>query len=124
MNSSFPPSRWRSRRTRSGQSNDETSLHPLANSFEALLKNKRYESPNEFVSVINLWSNLVGDRMKAHATPVKIDGNELIVYVDHPAWATELKLMNSKVIERLKSELGTTSIIRLKVYVRAATDVD
>jgi hypothetical protein len=115
--------RWRSRRTRIGQSQDETS-HPLASSFEALLKNKRFESPSEFVSVINLWSTLVGDRMKAHATPVKIEGNELIVYVDHPAWATELKLMNSKVIARLKSELETTSIIRLKVYVRAATDVD
>ena len=74
--------------------------------------------------IINLWPAVVGERMNAHAKPAKIDGKELIVSVDHPAWATEIRMQNSRIISELESELKSPLINRLKVHVLPATDLD
>ncbi len=74
--------------------------------------------------IANLWPAVVGERMNAHAMPAKIDGKELIVSVDHPAWATEIKMQESRIISALESELRSPLINRLKVHVLPSNDLD
>jgi predicted nucleic acid-binding Zn ribbon protein len=117
-------SQWRHHRKRIGDFDNQAATRLLGESVETLLKNHQLGSTNELVEVINLWPSLVGDRMSGHATPIKIEADELIVAVDHPAWATELRLMNSKVTKQLKEKLETTSINRLKVHIQVVSDLD
>lgn len=82
------------------------------------------ESATLLAKVVEVWPTIVGERMSAHAVPSKIDGSELIVVVDHPAWATELRLMNSRIVSQLENELKSLSINRLKAHVRPSNGLD
>ena len=48
--------------------------------------------------------------------PVKLDGRVLVVEVDDPAWATQVKLLSAMIIERLHSVADVT-IDRIEVRV-------
>jgi hypothetical protein len=49
--------------------------------------------------------------------PLLVRDGELVVSVDHPAWATELELAGSAVLARLSAELGDMAPRRLSVRV-------
>jgi hypothetical protein len=49
--------------------------------------------------------------------PQLVRDRELVVSVDHPAWATELDLAGSAVLERLFEQLGNLAPTRLSVRV-------
>ena|SRR5665213_3009623 len=118
------PDRRRSNHKRLTHHSDDTTTHLLKSSVEAVLKYQGLESTSLLAKIAQIWPRIVGERMSSHALPSKIDGKELIVIVDHPAWATELRLMNSKIVKQLENELETPSINRLKVHVRPSNSLD
>jgi len=103
---------------------EDVSTHVLGSSVEALLRLQGLGSTSVLARVIAVWPQIVGDRMNAHARPLRIDGSELVVAVDQPAWATELRMQNSRIISGLEIELNQPVINRLKVYVRGPSDLD
>ena len=54
-----------------------------------------------------------------HATVAAIRGPTLVVVVDSPAWAARLRYQSAEILEHLAAALGSPSISRLKVLVRA-----
>jgi predicted nucleic acid-binding Zn ribbon protein len=91
---------------------------------EAMLRSHGLASASVLAKVVSVWSGTVGERIGKHATPTKIEGDELFVAVDHAAWATELKMMSARIVRQLEEVLGDLGIRRLKVYVRASNDLD
>jgi len=61
----------------------------------------------------------VDEVIAAHARPVKLDGPVLLVEVDEPGWATQLKYLQSDVLQRLR-QFGGGPIERLEVRVAGA----
>ncbi len=114
----------RHHRSRRSEQGAEQPPHLLGSSVESMLQLQGLGSTALLAKIINLWPSVVGERMNAHAKPVKIDGNELIVSVDHPVWATEIRMQNSRIVSRLESELKSPLINRLKVHVLPAADLD
>lgn len=112
---------YRSRRPNQGV---EQPTHLLGSSVESMLQFQGLGSAALLARIINLWPSVVGERMNAHATPAKIDGKELIVSVDHPAWATEIRMQSSRIVSQLESELKSPLINRLKVHVLPSNDLD
>ena len=51
--------------------------------------------------VFGRWTDAVGEAVAAHVQPVKLDGDRLVVEVDDPAWATQLKFLEATLRERL-----------------------
>jgi predicted nucleic acid-binding Zn ribbon protein len=98
--------------------------HVLGESLERLLAIQRLGTTSELVELISKWRELVGERMAAHATPRKIEDGELVVAVDHSAWATELRVGEAQLISRLKIQMPDATINRLKVHVRTVSDVE
>ena len=45
--------------------------------------------------VFGRWDEAVGDAVAAHVQPVKLDGTTLVVEVDDPAWATQLRFLEA-----------------------------
>lgn len=111
-------------RPRRADQGGERTPHLLGSSVESMLQLQGLGAAALLARIINLWPSIVGERMNAHATPAKIDGKELIVSVDHPAWATEIRMQNSRIISELESELKSPLINRLKVHVLPAIDLD
>lgn len=66
--------------------------------------------------VFGRWEEAVGDALAAHVQPVKLDGTTLVVQVDDPAWATQLKFLEGTLKQRLAAIAGAT-IERIEVRV-------
>ena len=58
--------------------------------------------------VFGRWAEAVGDAVAAHVKPIKLDGTKLIVEVDDPAWATQLRFLETTLKQRLLEVAGTT----------------
>ena len=66
--------------------------------------------------VFGRWDEAVGASVAAHVQPVKVDGSLLVVSVDDPAWATQLKFLEGSLRERLLEVTGAV-IERIEVRV-------
>lgn len=58
--------------------------------------------------VFGRWTEIVGEAVAAHVQPVKLDGTRLVVEVDEPAWATQLKFLEADLRARLHATIGAT----------------
>jgi len=67
--------------------------------------------------VFGRWTEAVGEAVAAHVTPLKLDGNTLIVEVDDPAWATQLRFLETALKQRLL-EVAGAKIDTLEARVR------
>lgn len=67
--------------------------------------------------VFGRWAQAVGDAVARHVQPVKLDGTTLIVEVDDPAWATQLRFLEATVITQLRDVAGAV-VDHLEIRVR------
>jgi predicted nucleic acid-binding Zn ribbon protein len=82
-----------------------------------MLRQRGLEDALVFGRVISCWETVVGPEIAWQVRPQLVRGRELIVSVDHPAWATELELAGSAILSRLAEELGEVAPQRLSVRV-------
>ncbi len=75
------------------------------------------QSASQMGNVFGRWAEAVGDAVAAHVKPVKLDGTKLIVEVDDPAWATQLRFLEATVKQRL-FEVAGASIETIEARVR------
>jgi predicted nucleic acid-binding Zn ribbon protein len=65
------------------------------------------------------WEAVVGDTVAAHVQPLRVDGDCLIVGVDHSAWVTQIRRLAPQILERVREICGETGApSRLQVRVR------
>ena len=57
--------------------------------------------PDLLTAVFTRWEELVGPDVAAHATPIRVRDGVLTVIVDHPAWATSLRLFTADLLRRI-----------------------
>jgi predicted nucleic acid-binding Zn ribbon protein len=88
---------------------------PIGDSLNSVLRSLRNESPdtassgqtaNQMGGVFGRWAEAVGDAVAAHVKPIKLDGTKLIVEVDDPAWATQLRFLETALKQRLLEVAG------------------
>lgn len=75
------------------------------------------EGATSMGSLFSRWTEAVGSAVAAHAKPVKLDQGRLLVEVDEPGWATQLRFLERTVIERLKS-VADIDVTRFEVRVK------
>lgn len=56
--------------------------------------------------VVEAWPKAVGPDIARHTSGVHVRGDELVVYVDSPVWATELSALSTQLAQRLNECLG------------------
>ncbi len=56
--------------------------------------------------VFGRWEEAVGAPVARHVQPVKLEGTRLVVQVDDPAWATQLRFLEGTLRERLAEVTG------------------
>jgi predicted nucleic acid-binding Zn ribbon protein len=90
---------------------------PISDGIERLLRSLRGGNRHTTVTVFSRWTDLVGEGVAAHVRPLKLDQGTLIVEVDDPAWATQMKFLEEDLLTRLR-ESGDMSVQTLTVRVR------
>ena len=68
--------------------------------------------------LFSAWDQLVGPGIVAHVKPVRLDGDSLVVAVDHPAWATQVRQLGDELLDRIADELALPRPARLEIRVR------
>lgn len=53
--------------------------------------------------VFGRWEEVVGTAVAANVRPVRLDSDRLVVEVDDPAWATQLRVLEGDLRSRLAS---------------------
>src|SRR4051812_32410458 len=65
-------------------------------------------SSQQMGGVFGRWAEAVGAAVAAHVRPIKLDGTKLVVEVDDPAWATQLRFLETALKQRLAEVAGAT----------------
>jgi predicted nucleic acid-binding Zn ribbon protein len=68
-------------------------------------------------AVFGGWEGLVGVRVAAHARPRSLRDGVLLIAVDEPAWATQLRFLEADLLGRLDDRLGPGRVTRIEVRV-------
>ena len=64
------------------------------------------------------WPEIVGPGMADHVRPIRLDRDSLVVTVDHPAWATQVRQMSDLLLDRVADETGSARPSRVEVRVQ------
>jgi predicted nucleic acid-binding Zn ribbon protein len=71
-------------------------------------------------AVFASWADVVGEGVAAHARPRSLRHGVLVVLVDDPAWATQLRWLESDLLARLATIAGEDTVTEIQVRVRRA----
>lgn len=80
-----------------------------------LVAERGWTSPVAVGSVMAEWATLVGPEISAHCTPESFTDTTLHVRCDSTAWATQLRLLSSSLLEKFRTELGEGVVTKIQV---------
>jgi Dna[CI] antecedent, DciA len=112
------------RRTRTDRSRDLVAMTDALDSVVIALRPSSPSDPGDgsnhrgLRTLASRWLDAVGATVAAHASPVRIDGTRLVVVVDDPAWATQLRYLDAELRARLERVLGPGAVQTIDVVVR------
>ncbi|CAN5855283.1 hypothetical protein BH24ACT3_BH24ACT3_10010 [soil metagenome] len=76
-------------------------------------------SPVTTVStVFGRWPDLVGEHLVDHVRPLAVEATTLVVAVDEPAWATQVRWLTPDVLAAADRLLGPGALTDLTVRVK------
>jgi predicted nucleic acid-binding Zn ribbon protein len=77
-------------------------------------------SAGAFGAVFSRWPEVVGEQVAAHAKPLSLHDGRLVVAVEEPGWATQLRYLESDLLCRLGEACGDGVVRSIEVRVRPA----
>jgi predicted nucleic acid-binding Zn ribbon protein len=75
---------------------------------------------NVLATVFTRWEDLVGADIAAHARPHSLRDGVLVMVVDQPAWAGQLRYMTTDILRRLGAATGTSAVSEIRIRVAGA----
>ena len=91
---------------------------PVGSSLEALSRKLGMQGAQGLGKLFSGWPEIVGAAMAEHVQPVRIDRTALVVTVDHPAWATQVRRLGDTLLDRAAAHAGVERPERLEVRVK------
>ncbi len=95
----------------------ERTATPLASSLAGEVRRLGGADPVLTTAVFAHWEQLVGPALADHARPVSLRDGVLLVAVDQPAWATQVRFLATQVLERIAESTGRRDVTDLRVRV-------
>jgi len=89
---------------------------PLSSALDDVVRSLRGPSRESVGGLFGRWDEAVGEQVAQHVKPVKLDEGVLVVEVDDPAWATQVKFLTPMIIERLQ-QVANVRVERIEVRV-------
>lgn len=90
---------------------------PVTDALDGLLRSLRGGAGRaEVGGVFGRWEDAVGTALAANVRPVRLERGMLLVEVDDPAWATEVRFMSDDLRARL-AEVTGVEVERIEVRV-------
>jgi hypothetical protein len=98
-------------------------LKPLAAALESWAPNAFRSVPSSgeqaLGAVLAIWPRIAGEDVAAHATPIELSGDALLVLVTSSAWSNQLSLLSGHIVGALH-DAGITGVERLRFRIGRA----
>lgn len=94
---------------------DDRTLRPLSQGLDQVVRSLRGAGAQATYTLFGRWQAVVGEAIAAHAMPVRLDSGRLLVHVDEPGWATQLRYLEDDLLERLNAAGVEVTGIDLRV---------
>ena len=91
--------------------------HQIGDSLEQVVRSLTGASATAVTGVFAGWERIVGERVAAHARPLGLDDGRLIIGVDEPGWATELRYLEADLVRNATAVLGPDVVRSVDVRV-------
>ena len=82
---------------------------------DRVLKHLNAPTADVVESVFANWEDLVGEVIAKHTRPQRITNGVLIIEVDDPAWASEMKWMSEALLEQIRAGADTVEINEIRI---------
>jgi predicted nucleic acid-binding Zn ribbon protein len=85
--------------------------------IEAVLSDVSPSAAPVVGTVFSRWTEIVGPAVAEHVQPVRIRDGALVVVVDHPVWATQMRTLATAVLDEV-AHVTNQRLERLEVTVK------
>lgn len=76
------------------------------------------DNPDDVAAVMAAWPGVVGEAVAAHVRPRRLHDGELLVEVDAPVWATQLRYLEDDLLLRLGRKVRPGVVKSIRPVVR------
>jgi predicted nucleic acid-binding Zn ribbon protein len=90
----------------------------LGEALSQVARDLNLDDPDDVAAVMAAWPDAVGDAVAAHVRPRRLHDGELLVEVDAPVWATQLRYLEEDVIRRLGRKVRPGVVKSIRPVVR------
>lgn len=92
---------------------DPVSLGEIA---ERLMAERGWQEPLRAGGVLGNWEKIAGQQISENCVPESLDDNGiLVVRTRTTAWATQMKLLAPKLLQRISEEVGPDVVLEVRV---------
>ncbi|MFF5231196.1 DUF721 domain-containing protein [Dactylosporangium sp. NPDC000521] len=81
-----------------------------------IVKARGWQRPAAEATVFGEWERVVGADVAAHCRPIKLEDGELTVEAESTAWATQLRMLSTRLIARIAGEIGHNVVKKLHIH--------
>ena len=92
----------------------------LGEALSQVAADLRLDDPDDVAAVMAAWPGAVGEAVAAHVRPRRLHDGELLVEVDAPVWATQLRYLEEDVLRRLGRKVRPGVVRSIRPVVRRA----
>lgn len=103
------------RRRWSGPGADPRDPQPLGRLVSRLVSDRGWNESVTSARVFAQWARLVGEDVAEHAQPVALKDGELTVRASSTAWATQLRLLQGKLLHKIAAGVGNGVVKRMRI---------
>lgn len=90
---------------------------PVKVGLDRLVKSLGMPEVDAITTLFDRWHEVVGAEMAGNCKPSRLDGTRLVIVAKDHAWATELRWMERRLVDRCDAALGTGVVRSVNVTV-------
>jgi predicted nucleic acid-binding Zn ribbon protein len=100
------------------RSGEDPGPRRLEHSLDSVSRQLGLEGARGLGAVFARWEEIVGPAIAEHVRPYRLDAESLVVSVDHPAWATQVRHLSESLLDRVAEQTGVPRPPRLDIKIR------
>jgi predicted nucleic acid-binding Zn ribbon protein len=91
---------------------------PVGASLDRVARRLGVDRASTLPALFDRWSELVGEGIASRSEPRALRGTVLVVAVDDPGWATQLRWLEADLVATIEGALGAGTVTALELVVR------
>ncbi|HCV35729.1 MAG: DUF721 domain-containing protein [Acidimicrobiales bacterium] len=94
--------------------NSESGPTPIRRSLDQLMTSLGVPEIDATVTIVEQWPEIVGPELAEGVVAVAVRGQELLVRVDDPAWASQIAWLEAQLLDRINDLVGPGKVTSVR----------